>query len=758
MKFEALLETLELREFRGQYFPYAALKKQLYAAIGARRSSLVRKLSSLGPAWNSEGSCRRQGTPEQLTQEALIRQWREAVQTEVARIAEHVDGGLRELRVGLGAVSRLAAAADSGAARGGLNLDTCAPFCEMRSLDAFDYLTEGVGRWRSFAEVNYAALIRLWQTYDTKLETDEGVNIYLPLSAELLGDMDRFDALEFEIKAAVRSSPLLRGLEATPRVARLIAGLGVAHKTAPGNQSFDRSIFALGFFLGICALALLITVVLCHLPARKPETFNTAYFLAPLGVFRLTLSVPLVYWSIGVTTWVCDRKCINYMWLLGIDPRCQVSTGFFFRRAALLTACWMLIFICYILDYKWMLLPRVKAEDGLGVPRGSVHYLTYPVATLVITLCVEVGPSRICRYIYRWGVLRSVGRFVAAPWFVVTFADNLVGDILTSLSRPLQDVAIAFCYLESHHPQTEQDLNRFLHHRSHCNEWEHIWFRPLITGAPLVFRALQCLRRLRDARGETTHFMNFCKYVSAMCVLIIARFQGHQVAVIVVSIWATLFSLWWDVVKDWGLGPFELHRIHRYNRLESKLHQAQLGVRGPDAETAAREALNVVPSFFGRKPEGETPFLNSPNSPGTTMHGSMWRQTSVDLRSSAQQRRLFSASFYAGAVLFDMAARSTWALNYLPITIVSNNLNDQVAFLFFLVVVEIARRALWVILRLEWEQVSNAGGFRALLWVPVRIKETYRENALKRQRQQPSQPSRRSSKASESASIELPQV
>jgi len=78
-----------------------------------------------------------------------------------------------------------------------------------------------------------------------------------------------------------------------------------------------------------------------------------------------------------------------------------------------------------------------------------------------------------------------------------------------------------------------------------------------------------------------------------------------------------------------------------------------------------------------------------------------------------------------------MMGRSTWALNFLPLYIVSKELTTQVGLLFFIVVVEIARRSLWVVLRLEWEQVSNASGYRALLWVPARIKSAYREKPTK---------------------------
>lgn len=68
----------------------------------------------------------------------------------------------------------------------------------------------------------------------------------------------------------------------------------------------------------------------------------------------------------------------------------------------------------------------------------------------------------------------------------------------------------------------------------------------------------QCARRWFD-EGETSHLVNLGKYVSAMLA------AGAKVAyekeknigwlslVVVVSSGATVYQLYWDFVKDWGL-------------------------------------------------------------------------------------------------------------------------------------------------------------------------------------------------------------
>ena len=75
------------------------------------------------------------------------------------------------------------------------------------------------------------------------------------------------------------------------------------------------------------------------------------------------------------------------------------------------------------------------------------------------------------------------------------------------------------------------------------------------------FSVLQCARRWFD-EGQTSHLINLGKYVSAMLA------AGAKVAyekektigwlclVVVVSSAATVYQLYWDFVKDWGLLQF----------------------------------------------------------------------------------------------------------------------------------------------------------------------------------------------------------
>lgn len=69
---------------------------------------------------------------------------------------------------------------------------------------------------------------------------------------------------------------------------------------------------------------------------------------------------------------------------------------------------------------------------------------------------------------------------------------------------------------------------------------------------------LQCARRWFD-EGESSHLVNLGKYVSAMLAAGAKvayekeRNMGCLCLVVVMSSAATVYQLYWDFVKDWGL-------------------------------------------------------------------------------------------------------------------------------------------------------------------------------------------------------------
>lgn len=78
---------------------------------------------------------------------------------------------------------------------------------------------------------------------------------------------------------------------------------------------------------------------------------------------------------------------------------------------------------------------------------------------------------------------------------------------------------------------------------------------------PYVQAVLQCARRWFD-EGQTSHLVNLGKYVSAMLAAGAKlayekeRSIGWLCLVVAMSSAATVYQLYWDFVKDWGLLQF----------------------------------------------------------------------------------------------------------------------------------------------------------------------------------------------------------
>eukprot|EP00439_Symbiodinium_sp_Y106_P072100 s1048_g13.t1 len=322
-------------------------------------------------------------------------------------------------------------------------------------------------------------------------------------------------------------------------------------------------------------------------------------------------------------------------------------------------------------------------SSSTRLERASWHYVLYPVVLAGISFILLVQPSSICRFRYKAQLLRGVGRTCLAPLYAVSFCDNMIGDVLTSLARPLRDVPAAICYLSSHHPQLQSSMERFIRNGSTCPSWEATYVQPLIGGAPFWFRLLQCARRYYDT-GQRRHLLNMGKYSASLLVVVLSRPGFPKWIVILASAVATCYAAIWDVTMDWGLGVEEIF-LGRLNGHGDGRHESYVG--------------------------------DSPRS---------WQGSAVELNlmrqiQNSQPSRHFPRRVYYVAILMDILLRLTWVLTLMPITILTTDIVAREILHCCMTVAEIFRRMFWAILRIEYEQVANASGYRALLWVPMKV-------------------------------------
>ena len=161
------------------------------------------------------------------------------------------------------------------------------------------------------------------------------------------------------------------------------------------------------------------------------------------------------------------------------------------------------------------------------------------------------------------------------PFVSVTFLMNYVGDVFTSLVKPIVDMTYGLCFFMM------GDFLQHLGEQGVCQNKEGIWASyivPIIVLGPYWFRFMQCMRRYYDTRDKKNIY-NGIKYALAMCVTIFSVFNPPLKAHVEGGGWTTYQIFWtfayasstlytysWDIFMDWSLGDRN-HSLLRERRM-----------------------------------------------------------------------------------------------------------------------------------------------------------------------------------------------
>ena len=166
----------------------------------------------------------------------------------------------------------------------------------------------------------------------------------------------------------------------------------------------------------------------------------------------------------------------------------------------------------------------------------------------------------------------AIFQVLIAPFTSPTFFTIYMADVFTSMVKVFQDIAWSFGFVVSGDFLVSEDK-----HRSTSHPWSHsFWYKnvliPLICLFPLWIRFNQCLRRYIDTGKRMPNLANALKYAMSQTVTLFgafhplymlhnrnqdAVFNYFQLFWIILFISSSLYSFWWDVVMDWGLGQRE---------------------------------------------------------------------------------------------------------------------------------------------------------------------------------------------------------
>eukprot|EP00127_Corallochytrium_limacisporum_P002791 Clim_evm4s141 gene=Clim_evmTU4s141 len=255
------------------------------------------------------------------------------------------------------------------------------------------------------------------------------------------------------------------------------------------------------------------------------------FFRGPLiGVTFLAL------W--GVDEWVMEKRNIAYEHMFGMTKRDYASPTEIFSAAGYMG---LLVSICMILYYT-----------------TATHSPIYPMFLYIALFTALMFPGQRFLGGTRKFITRILGLCII-PGRTISFVEVVIADGLTSMSKVFADLSVTTCVLG--HELVDQT-------RGVPAQCGHSFLVPLATSIPYLIRGLQCWISYQDTGLAFPHIANLVKYMTALPVIflpyitreLLTTADGSSADADWKSTWLvfafvnSMYSFWWDVKMDWGLG------------------------------------------------------------------------------------------------------------------------------------------------------------------------------------------------------------
>ncbi|CAL5047687.1 unnamed protein product [Urochloa decumbens] len=298
------------------------------------------------------------------------------------------------------------------------------------------------------------------------------------------------------------------------------------------------------FFIGLCTggfLALFIGYcIMARIAGMYTQQSNKVYMSTSYPVLSMFSLFFLHLFLYGCNIFMWRKTRINYTFIFEFAPTKELK----YRDVFLICTTSMTIIVGVMFAHLTII---VKGNSSSAVQ-------AIPGSLLLVFLSILVCPFNIIYRSSRYQFLRVIRNIILTPFYKVVMVDFFMADQLCSQVPVLRSLEYLACYYITGSYMT-QDYG-------YCTRVKH--FRDLayaVSFLPYYWRAMQCARRWFD-EGDINHIVNLGKYVSAMLAAgTKMAYENNNSAgwlslVVIVSSIATIYQLYWDFVKDWGLLQF----------------------------------------------------------------------------------------------------------------------------------------------------------------------------------------------------------
>ncbi|KAL0380708.1 UNVERIFIED_CONTAM: Phosphate transporter [Sesamum angustifolium] len=369
---------------------------------------------------------------------------------------------------------------------------------------AFVELYKGLGYLKTYRNLNMLAFVKILKKFD-KVTNKQVLPIYLKVV-----ESSYFNSSDKALKLADEVEELFVkhfGGDDRRKAMKYL-------KPTQRKESHCVT-FSIGLFTG-CFLALLVGyVIMAHITGMYGPRSDAMYMETVYPVLSMFSLLFLHFFLYGCNIVMWRKTRINHSFIFELSSTKELKySDVFLICTTSMAAVIGILFVHLSLVAKGYSYAHVQAIPGL-------LFLGF--------ILVLVCPFNIIYKSSRYRFLSVIRNIILSPLYKVVMLDFFMADQLCS-----QDYR--YCMRTTYY----RDLAY------------------AVSFLPYYWRAMQCARRWFD-EGHKSHLVNLGKYVSAMLAAGAKvayekeKSTGWLCLLVVVSSGATLYQLYWDFVKDWGL-------------------------------------------------------------------------------------------------------------------------------------------------------------------------------------------------------------
>jgi len=263
-------------------------------------------------------------------------------------------------------------------------------------------------------------------------------------------------------------------------------------------------------------------------------------FKSIFPMFRSFFVFCLFFWALGFNVYMWNKAHINYKLVFQFTYHYSDMISIL-RRAAVFTAIFVLMYLCYIIH---------RTMPELSTTIDIIPLEITPLVCWLALLIYIFSPFKgFFNYEGRMYMFKIFIESMASIFIHIEFKHVWFTDQLTSLIGPIRDLEYTFCYYV-HYNNSLEDKKLICHSKRGI---------VLFIGCfPHLIRILQCIRIIYDTKTTYPTIINLLKYSFAVSVAVIS-FLGstsllYTLMWITVATASTVLSFYWDVKNDFGLG------------------------------------------------------------------------------------------------------------------------------------------------------------------------------------------------------------